>query len=175
MSRDTYKILSIIGLVGAGLLTLSFFLPIIQGDVQVGEAHVGYHATGYQLTRGEICQDALSGLGGGSYFIYVGEAYHVFYALLLIGLLAVPLTVFKVTELRFSAALCGLLGIICASWGYVQFDPGTIALDYGPGFGLYIALIGGLLLIVTNTPVYMDLRSAAKAMWAALENDTPLE
>ena len=176
MSRNTYKVLTIIGLVGAGLLTLSFFLPIIQGEVQVGEAQaVGYHATGYQLTRGEICQDALGGLGGGRYYTPVGEAYHVFYGLLLIGLLAVPLTVFKATELRFSGALCGLLGMTCAIWGYVQFDPGAIDLDYGPGFGLYVALIGGVLLIVANTPVFMDLRRSTKAMWDALENDTPLE
>ena len=65
MSRNTYKILSIIGLVGAGLLTLSFFLPIIQGEVQVGDVQGVGAGQSRPYRQRDILRPALSLHGDG--------------------------------------------------------------------------------------------------------------
>ena len=147
------KILIIVGLAGAALLAAAFLLPIIDAECYqtTPDNAKGYVASGMNLAQGWIVPDENAGLGGGTHHKTLPRNYIIFLALPLLALLAAICLFVKGMYVRLLGCLAGLGGIAFCITGYFDFSP-PISNDYtwtwGPGYGLFIAVVGGIIIII---------------------------
>lgn len=160
---------AIIGLIGGILGLVGVFLPWLTMSASVGPISVSVSASGMQMGGGTL---DLSGqavpVGSSEFSIYV----YGILALSILGLIIVLLGK-KVTAIV--ALLFGLLTTILAIVAYVRISslssslqallgsvPG-VTFSVGPGFGLYLCIIGGIILLFGGVLAMMDAKKAAMA------------
>lgn len=155
MDRKTYKVLMIVGLVGASLMLASFFLP----QVRITILEQGYFASGFDLVQNKMIDDYRAGVGG-NYFVglpYQFPQFPMYWLLLLFGALSLGTPFPKDNLFRWLGILFGILGMAAAVYGYMRFsDAAATEPDWsvGIGYGLLVCVFGGGLIIFSNAVRY---------------------
>ena len=165
MQKRTYTILNLPVIVGAVMLFASFFMQMADITIQGN----GYSASGFQLSQGKIASDYLSGVIGTDYFYELRAYYPAFYGLLLFGLLSLPVVLVRRDMfLRLLAALFGIFGPGSALYGYWQFREAAVRgaflydMTVNMGYGLVVAVLAGILLIIGNLGIIIFTRRPKK-------------
>jgi len=158
MSKRTFRILAVIGIIGSVLLLASFVLP----QVRVTILDRGYSASGYDLVEGKMIDDYRSGVGIN---FHVGlppgfPSFSMYYLLVLFGFLTLPISVVKDKPIRALGILFGILAMAGAMYGYSRFadaaasEPGW-TVDFA--YGLVVTVLAASLIFISNT-VYILLK-----------------
>lgn len=148
------KKLIILGWTGAGLIALSFILPIVYAEVYLTspENSTGYVGSGMNLVRGFIVPDENAGLGGGTHFRMLPRNYFIFLTVPLMALLAAICLFVKNMHARLIGCLAGMGGIAFCIVGYNDFAH-PISNEYtwtwSPGYGFFIDIAGGVIVIIS--------------------------
>jgi hypothetical protein len=146
---------SILTLVGGILLIVGFIMPMVTLTVSYNMFGMTYSDTGSE-----------SGLSLALGYDSVDEnmapvklSYPIFFAVPIMGVLALVLGLLKQPMMKLIAGVMGIVGVVCAYMGYMQVSadikPMIDAItaiggsaSIGMGFGLYMAIIGGVLALV---------------------------
>ncbi|MDD4307503.1 MAG: hypothetical protein PHU53_01690 [Thermoplasmata archaeon] len=170
MPAKKFTLMSIIALVGAVLLIVSFFLPM----VSTSESGMTASSSGLQLTKGEIT----ASVGGESMTMPLYDPdyefdildplaepsvvkYPIFYAVIIMGVLALVFAILpKPAMMPLFAGIMGIVGAVCAFIGYTMVTGDFPEADLGMGIGLILALVGGILALVGGLMAFMKAKKA---------------
>ena len=157
-----FTLMSILVLVGAILLIVGFILPMV--SVSVGFMGISDTGTssGLRLALGD---DMITDQGT------VEEvSYPIFFAVPLMGVLAMVFIMLKPAMMKLMAGIMGILGVVCAFVGYMQvssdLQPAVDAIEtmggtmsVGMGIGLILAMVGGILALVGGLLAFKQAKS----------------
>jgi hypothetical protein len=166
MEKKALKALIILGVVGSSLMLISFMLP----QVSVTILDRDYSASGFNLVEGKMVDEYRADVGG-NHFVLLPHgfpAFPTYFLLLLFSALALPLPFFRDALFRFLGIIFAVLGMVGAVYGYMRFTEAAASeptWTVGIGYGLIVALVGGILIVIANAvKLYLGLRRGKPAI-----------
>lgn len=152
---------AILGLVGGLLGLVSVFLPWFT----VGAAGISVGFSGLQLASPTIDVFGVQVPNP-----YSGTFSMAVYGTLVFSLIGMIVVMVPKKATAILGLVCGVLAVVLAGYGFSQASalastvPPTPGLSVGPGFGIYLGIIGGLLLLIGGALALMDVRKAGAPM-----------
>lgn len=165
-AKKKMSIGKILALVGGILLIVGFILPMVTVSVD-------YSMYGITVSETSSSAGIRLALGDNMYAAdgsFEEISYPIFFAVPLMGILAIVLVMLKPAMMKLIGGIMGILGVVCAFIGYMMVSSdlqpiidmvealgGTASV--GMGIGLILAMVGGILALVGGLLAFKQAKS----------------